>query len=77
MKFWESKRPVLNGMPDVAGTTAASVEQVGPFAGMVMWNGSNGDTILTQKDGRKLNLGILDARERKLLETAQQKGWGN
>lgn len=77
MKFWESKRPVLNGMPDVAGTTAASVEQVGPFAGMVMLNGSYGDTILTQKDGRKLNLGILDARERKLLETAQQKGWGN
>lgn len=77
MKFWEAKRPVLNGMPNVSGTNASNVEQVGPFEGMVMLNGSNGDTILTQKDGRKLNLGKLDSREQKLLEDAQKKGWGN
>lgn len=77
MKFWEAKRPMLNGMPNVAGTNASSVEQVGLLDGMVMINGSRGETILTQKDGRKLNLGILDSRERALLEKAQSKGWGN
>jgi hypothetical protein len=77
MKFWEAKRPVLNGMPNVTGTTGANVEQVGPFAGLVTLNASNGDTLLRQKDGRTLNLGVLDSLERSLLDDAQKKGWGN
>lgn len=73
MKFWESARPELSGMPDAMGS---STEQLSGMDGLMTVNAENGDTILRQKDGRKINLGQLDARQRKLLEAAQQRGWG-
>lgn len=73
MKFWKPQRPELSGMPDATG---GSIEQLSGFSGAMTVNAKNGDTLLRQKDGREINLGQLDARQRKLLEDAQQRGWG-
>ena len=73
MKFWQPKRPALSGMPDA---TNGSVRQLSGLDGMLTLKAQNGDTLLRQKDGREINLGPLDARQRKLLEDAQQRGWG-
>ena len=73
MKFWQNKRPALSGMPDAE---KSSVEEVSGLGGLLTLNAANGDTLLKQKDGRVLNLGVLDARQRKLLDDAQKRGWG-
>ncbi len=73
MKFWQPKRPALSGMPDA---TNGSVRQLSGLDGVMTLKAQNGDTLLRQEDGREINLGPLDSRQRKLLEDAQQRGWG-
>lgn len=73
MKFWQPERPKLSGMPDAAGS---STQQLSGLDGMMTLNAENGDTVMRQKDGRQINLGRLDARQRQLIDDAQQRGWG-
>jgi len=73
LKFWEAKRSPLSAMPNATG---GKTQQVGPFEGLVMLNGDNGDTLLETKDGRTLNLGKLTDRQRELVERAKTQGWG-
>lgn len=73
MKFWKNRRPELSGMPNVEGSSS---EELSGFDGPMVMNAENGEVLLKQKDGYKLNLGRLDDRQRKLLNDAQQRGWG-
>jgi hypothetical protein len=72
LKFWEPARPSLRSMPDAKGGTT---EQVSGLGGWFTAGASNGDTLLNN-NGKTLNLGPLNERQRELLKRAQTNGWG-
>ena len=72
LKFWEPARPSLRSMPNAKGGTT---EQVSGLGGWFTAGAENGDTLLNN-NGKTLNLGPLNERQRELLKRAQTNGWG-